>query len=107
MFLVPFEKNRQFIGREATLSQLEKQLHARYRVSIYGPGGIGYVLLLNGKGSLAYSQELPGNHKSLLNTLTDSITPSLRAMSSGWMQVILLGFGSRTRRFLESSTPRE
>jgi hypothetical protein len=42
IFLVPFERDRDFIGREDILSQVEGQLQTRHRVSLYGLGGIGY-----------------------------------------------------------------
>ena len=42
IFSVPFEKDRQFVGREDILSQVEEQLQIRHRVSLHGLGGIGY-----------------------------------------------------------------
>ncbi|KAI9761267.1 MAG: hypothetical protein M1840_001991, partial [Geoglossum simile] len=41
VFSVPFEKDRQFVGREDILSQVEEQLQIRHRVSLHGLGGIG------------------------------------------------------------------
>jgi hypothetical protein len=43
MFSVPFEKDKQFTGREDILSRLEKCFQTQYRVSLHGLGGIGYV----------------------------------------------------------------
>ncbi|KAI9758975.1 MAG: hypothetical protein M1840_003619 [Geoglossum simile] len=41
IFSVPFEKDRQFVGREDVLSQVKEQLQIRHRVSLHGLGGIG------------------------------------------------------------------
>ncbi|KAH0565091.1 hypothetical protein GP486_001509 [Trichoglossum hirsutum] len=41
IFSVPFEKDRQFVGREDILSQVEEQLQIRHRASLHGLGGIG------------------------------------------------------------------
>ncbi|KAH0533863.1 hypothetical protein FGG08_007514 [Glutinoglossum americanum] len=41
IFSVPFEKDRQFVGREDILSQVKEQLQIRHRVSLHGLGGIG------------------------------------------------------------------
>jgi hypothetical protein len=42
IFLVPFERDKQFVGREDILSQVEEQLQNQRRVSLHGLGGIGY-----------------------------------------------------------------
>ena len=42
IFLVPFERDRQFVGREDILFQVEEQLQNQRRVSLHGLGGIGY-----------------------------------------------------------------
>jgi hypothetical protein len=47
IFLLPFERDRQFVGREDILSQLEKHFQGRFRVSLYGLGGIGYASSAN------------------------------------------------------------
>jgi hypothetical protein len=41
IFSVPFERDRQFVGRETILSRIERQVQNRYRVALYGLGGIG------------------------------------------------------------------
>jgi hypothetical protein len=41
MFLLPFERDKQFVGREDILSQVEKQLQNQRRLSLHGLGGIG------------------------------------------------------------------
>ena len=42
IFLVPFERDRQFVGREDILSQVKERLQNQRRVSLHGLGGIGY-----------------------------------------------------------------
>jgi tetratricopeptide (TPR) repeat protein len=42
IFLVPFDRDKQFVGRENILSQVEEQLQNQRRVSLHGLGGIGY-----------------------------------------------------------------
>ncbi|KAI9778144.1 MAG: hypothetical protein M1839_008353 [Geoglossum umbratile] len=41
VFSVPFGRDKQFVGREDILSQVEEQLQIRHRVSLHGLGGIG------------------------------------------------------------------
>jgi hypothetical protein len=41
IFSVPFERDRQFVGREDVITQIEEKLQTQYRVSLYGIGGIG------------------------------------------------------------------
>ncbi|KAI9774253.1 MAG: hypothetical protein M1840_004147, partial [Geoglossum simile] len=41
IFSMPFERDRQFVGREDILSQVEEQLQIGHRVSLHGLGGIG------------------------------------------------------------------
>jgi hypothetical protein len=43
IFSVPFERDKQFVGRESILSEIKKHLSIQHRVSISGLGGIGYV----------------------------------------------------------------
>jgi nucleoside phosphorylase len=47
IFLLPFERDNQFVGREDILSQVEKQLQNQRRVSLHGLGGIGYYFSVN------------------------------------------------------------
>ena len=47
IFLVPFERDKQFVGREDILSQVEEQLQNQRRVSLHGLGGIGYYFSIN------------------------------------------------------------
>ncbi len=41
IFSVPFERDKQFIGREDIIAQIEEQFRTQHRVSLYGLGGIG------------------------------------------------------------------
>jgi hypothetical protein len=47
IFSVPFERDKQFVGRDEILSRIEEQLPVSYRVSLYGLGGIGCVFSLS------------------------------------------------------------
>jgi hypothetical protein len=47
IFLVPFERDQQFVGREDILSQVEEQFQNQRRVSFHGLGGIGYCFSFN------------------------------------------------------------
>jgi nucleoside phosphorylase/Tfp pilus assembly protein PilF len=47
IFLLPFERDKQFVGREDILSQVGKQLQNQRRVSLHGLGGIGYYFSIN------------------------------------------------------------
>jgi hypothetical protein len=89
IFSVPFERDKQFVGREDILSQIEEQLQANHRVSLYGLGGIGYV-----SSSISYyyiPTEYPGNHRSSSNMPT-VIKPRIHnTVSSGSTRRTTLG----------------
>jgi hypothetical protein len=59
MFLVPFERDTQFVGREDILSQVEERLQNQRRVSFHGLGGIGYYFPIN--NSQIILTEIPEN----------------------------------------------
>jgi hypothetical protein len=43
IFSVPFKRDKQFVGREDIIGQIEEGLRTEHRVSLYGLGGIGYI----------------------------------------------------------------
>lgn len=42
-FLVPFDRDPYFVGREEIIAQVDNRLHIRSRVSLAGIGGVGFV----------------------------------------------------------------
>ena len=40
-FMVPFEKDRNFIGRESFIQDIERRLESQSRVALAGIGGVG------------------------------------------------------------------
>lgn len=42
-FLVPFDRDPHFVGREEIIAQVDNRLHIRSRVSLTGIGGVGFV----------------------------------------------------------------
>jgi len=96
MFSMPFERDKQFTGREDILSRLEKCLQTQYRVSLHGLGGIGYVSFIIYRLVLIWSS--PGNLKSPLNSPTDFATTIPEVTSSGYMLLILLGLIRLTKK---------
>lgn len=59
-FLVPFDRDPFFIGRETIMSQLYERLKVGSRISLAGIGGIGYVM--------SRILARPQNAKSFLNS---------------------------------------
>ena len=43
IFTVPFDRDKQFFGREGIITQIDKKLQEHQRVSLSGLGGIGYT----------------------------------------------------------------
>lgn len=41
LFLVPFEQDEQFIGRDDIIGQIESRFQSGRRVALAGPGGVG------------------------------------------------------------------
>jgi hypothetical protein len=44
--ILPWPRDSRFIGREDTLKDIQKTLEEEGSVALTGPGGVGYVLLL-------------------------------------------------------------
>jgi hypothetical protein len=40
-FIVPFERDQQFIGREDILNEIEQKFKSQRRVALAGIGGVG------------------------------------------------------------------
>ena len=83
VFSVPFERDKQFVGREDILSQVEEQLQNKHRLSLHGLGGIGSWTLI----TYCYPMltNVAENHKSQLNMHTDFVTTIPTATCSGYM----------------------
>lgn len=45
-FFVPYARSSTFVDREGILNHISDTLEASYRVTLYGPGGAGYVVFL-------------------------------------------------------------
>jgi len=45
LFMVPFERDQQFIGRQESLRALDEHFKTNHRAALTGLGGVGYVLL--------------------------------------------------------------
>src|SRR5215471_9570197 len=85
IFSVPFERNKQFVGREDILSRIEEGLQNEHLVCLYGLGGIGYELLQHMPYGQLILTNMAESLKSLSNTLTGSGALIHTAMFSGCM----------------------
>jgi hypothetical protein len=41
IFSVPFERDKQFVGRQEILQQIDQALSTKHRVALHGLGGLG------------------------------------------------------------------
>jgi len=88
-FIVPFERDSKFIGREYIITEIGRQFKVQRRVALAGIGGVGWVYLVVKFGILLTC--LTGNPKWPLNTAIDSKISILRAMCSGCMPAPSIG----------------
>jgi hypothetical protein len=87
---VPFERDSKFIGREDIIAEIGRRFEVQRRVALAGIGGVGWVCLVT---RFDISLTCPiGNPRSPLNTAIDSEISILRAMFSGYMPTLSIGW---------------
>ena len=88
-FIVPFERDPKFIGREELITEIDRRFEVQKRVALAGIGGVGSVcLLVRPEMSLTWPT---GSHRLRLNTAIGSAIKTLRVTSSGYMPALCPG----------------
>jgi len=103
-FMVPFPRDRKFVGREDILCQIEERLQTQRRVSLAGIGGVGYDL--SSLFSYFKSQCLKivlANLRLLSSSHTGSVRDIHKAMSSGCLQQITQDLTRHIRKLVLNS----
>jgi hypothetical protein len=87
---VPFERDPKFIGREDIIAEIGRQFEVQRRVALAGIGGVGWVYLVTRFDILLTCPT--GSPRLPLNTAIDSETSILRAIFSGYMPALSIGW---------------
>jgi hypothetical protein len=81
---IPYEKNKNFVGRENVLLDLEICFQNSRRVSLSGIGGVGFVTKTQCLYS-TFAKDNAGSQKLLPNIATAGKTKILMEVSSGFI----------------------